>query len=440
MDVLRSILRTAAASAALFTLSACHDLTSPATNGDVSTVNLQAKSKKLSIAITSGPETMLVGEAATFEATATDQRGRSVPASEISWKSLNPDLLVMNGNLATAVQPGTATIVATFSRVSATRTVTISAVPTGPIPFEWRGGAAVPSGANVSYAAHDAARREILLPSADGRVLVYRIATDTWDAIPVSGLPSQFGEYQIGYDAANDRILFHWRGLGSVYAVPRTGGTAVQLGNNANRSDTFDHVFGVNPVTNEAFTLFGYGFFAFRNTYWRFNAGNQWEVQPIGSPVPWPRQAPTASTATAQRTLYVFGGEGNASGNQGDAYRLLHSLWRFDFVSNIWSALIPDSEAPPASAPAGRGTAIGATASGGSVYLYLPERSPVGVPRETLWRIRPGIDAAFATVPTTGGAPTTTAGRWMFHDAASQDMVLVLGGTTVQVHRIRVPE
>jgi hypothetical protein len=149
-------------------------------------------------------------------------------------------------------------------------------------------------------------------------------------------------------------------------------------------------------------------------------------------------RAPPA--AAPQRALYVFGGNGNASGNQFNILRLLHSLWRFDFATNTWSALIPDSETPPASAPAGRGTAIGVTASGGSVYLYLPELSPVGVPPETLWRMRPGMDAAFAAVPTTGGAPTTTDGRWMFHDAASQDMVLVLGGTTVQVHRIRVPE
>lgn len=417
-------------------VTACTDKSAPAAPTDAA-VSANIRIGGLSIEIVQGPATMTVGDTATFVAKATDLRGRPIPANQISWTSSKPRVLKLRDGVATAVEAGTVTVYALFWGGVAKQQVVVRQ---GAPLWAWRSGAAGPVNGRAFYTAHDPARREILIANDDNRIITYNIANDTWGEVPVSGMPSPPGEYQIAYDQARDRILFEWRGLGSVYALPRTGGVAQPLGSNGNGYQYFDHVFGVDPVTTEPFAMAGYGFFTFHNTFWRFTASNQWVAQPIAGQLPWPRQAPTGSVASAQRALYLFGGQGNPSGSQSDPLSLLHSLWKLDFTTGAWTSLIPDAMSTPASAPTGRLTAMGVTPTGSAVYLYGPENSPSGVPFQTLWRLRPGMDAAFSAIPTTGAAPTTLQTAHMFYDEQSQDMIVVLRDAPLQVYRIRVQQ
>jgi hypothetical protein len=391
------------------------------------------------VAITSPAPTLVVGDTVSFSANVVRDGEGAVPIDSVQWATSDPGVLEMTGRRAKALRTGTVTLTASFNGFATTRVITVSAAPLAAL-WAWRNGTPAPSGVHASYAAHDQSRREILLATTDNRILVYRIGDNSWSELTVTGMPSPAGQYQIAFDAAADRILLHWRGLGAVYAIPRNGGAAVQQGSNANGSAHFDHVFGVNPVTNQAFTMAGYGGFQFKNTLWRFVASNTWTAQTQTAPWPWPRQSPTGAVASSQGALYLFGGQGNASGSQSDPLTMLHSLWKLDFASGVWASLIPDAQTAPASAPAGRGTALAATPTGSALFLYGPEVSPSGSSFQSVWRLRPGTDAAFAVMPTSGTAPTTAQTAMMFYDGVSQDVVLALRDAPLQVYRMRVQQ
>lgn len=419
-------------------LTGCTDGAEPIAPSRVSPVSPNVAIGGLSIRITGGPASLVVGQQAPYTAVATDIRGRAIPPGEVTWFSSRPGVVRMNGNVATALKPGTSTVFAAFYGGVAERQVTVTVAPPKPAVWAWRNAAAAPANTRGIYATLDAGRREVLIVTSENKIVVYRIADDSWSELPVSGMPTPAGEYQIAYDDASDRILLEWRGLGSVYAIPRNGGAAVAVGNNANGSSYFDHVFGLNPVTNQLFVMAGYGFFAFHNTLWQFSAGNQWTAQTVAAPLPWPRQAPSASVAKSQRSMYLFGGEGNASGSQYDSYTRLHSLWRFDFATSTWTSLIEDNLTIPSTAPAGRHAGLAATPTGSAVYMYGPEVSPPGVPFQSIWRLRPGTDGAFALMPTSGPAPATTQFGMTFYDAQSQDLVLIMQDAPLQTFRVRV--
>ena len=381
---------------------------------------------------------MVVGDTAIFVATGTDRRGRPLTEPQVRWVSKEPRLLRIRNGVAVARATGTVTIVATAMVGSATKKVTIVKPPLGPPSLKWRAGAQAPAGVSSFYAAHDAGRRQIILAGDDGRILTYNIASDTWGEIPVSGMPSPRGEYSIAYDDRGDRILLNWRGLGSVWAIPRMGGAAVRLNTQGNGFEHFDHYFAVDPVSAEPVTAFGYGFFTFRNTLWRYTAANQWVLTPQTSPWPWGRQAPAGSVARSANSLFIFGGQGNPSGQQANPLALLHSLWQYNFTDRRWTALISDSMQPPTDAPAGRASSLASTPTGSALYVFGSEFIPAGSTVQTLWRFRPGTDAAFRALSTTGEAPPGTQVTNMFFDDPSDELVVVQRFTPLRVFRVRV--
>lgn len=136
----------------------------------------------ITIAITSGPSSMIAGDVAAFAATVSGVYGGPVPADSINWGSSDPSVLTFAGSVATAVRAGTSTVTASWRGATATRVVTIS-----------------PSSALVGTLLVEQS-----MPTCCEQLSLYRFAT----ASSVVALPQNAGQGDLSPDGT--RIVF-WR-------------------------------------------------------------------------------------------------------------------------------------------------------------------------------------------------------------------------------------
>lgn len=113
----------------LAVLAGCTDGAAPDTPTSAAQPSPNIRLGGLSIKITDGPSSLAVGQQAMYTAVATDIFGRALPPSAIIWISNRPGIVRMNGNVATALRPGTATISAVFFGGIDQRQVTVSIAP-----------------------------------------------------------------------------------------------------------------------------------------------------------------------------------------------------------------------------------------------------------------------------------------------------------------------
>ena len=106
-----------------------------------------------------------------------------------------------------------------------------------------------------------------------------------------------------------------------------------------------------NPHTRTVGRFGGYGEFRNSGQRWEWDAAaGRWrEVIPVGEQ-PWPRTGPVLVPGARPGTLWLFGGQGNRSGVQGefaprlphdDNFSLLDDLWQLDLATGRWTCRLP---------------------------------------------------------------------------------------------------
>jgi DNA-binding SARP family transcriptional activator len=101
--------------------------------------------------------------------------------------------------------------------------------------------------------------------------------------------------------------------------------------------DSLQHgsaMIAVNHLNGEILRLGGYGWFTFKNDLARYNEQTRsWEPVEITGDRMEPRQAMGYAYASDPSSVYLFGGQGNESGDQADGYGMFFDLWKLDLAT-----------------------------------------------------------------------------------------------------------
>jgi hypothetical protein len=218
-----------------------------------------------------------------------------------------------------------------------------------------------------------------------------------------------------------ERTLWRLEGaLGYVWRFdPRTG-ELEKMGEETKSDLNTGNATYWNPVTQRLGVMGGYGWYRVHNRRSEFDAvRREWVQMESPEPLPWGRVNPKLVGHTDKPCMFLFGGEGNASGDQGKHdprfkyftghFDALGDLWSFDFISNAWTNLVPLP-----------GLELG---SDYSLFFFppmdalvVPHQTIVTDPHDTPARVhvyRPGTDRGFVEALSVGTVPTGKYGAYM---------------------------
>lgn len=130
-----------------------------------------------SVAVTSGMNTLIVGQTTEFSAVAHDAGGHVVPNTPVSWSAIHPSIATISGGADSAditviaVTPGVATFTATAAGKSASRIVTVTAPPLLDMQIvdaQWTQGVQQSDGAIPMVLNGNAAVLNVLVSASEG--------------------------------------------------------------------------------------------------------------------------------------------------------------------------------------------------------------------------------------------------------------------------------
>lgn len=212
---------------------------------------------------------------------------------------------------------------------------------------------------------------------------------------------------------------------------PRSGKFSLVGGSGMSDKDLGNMAYW-NPVTQRFGVMGGYGWFRVRNWRWEFDqARGEWAQLEADQPgrEPWGRFAAWLFQHETDSRMFLFGGDGNSTGRQGERepglkhfdshFHELGDLWSFDFHKNRWTNLVPlpglECRRPPYAA-------------------YYPPLEAVVVldgclssdPYPTPPRVhvfRPGTDKQFVEAKAFGAPPDSRKGGFVCYDPAARRLL-----------------
>ena len=228
-------------------------------------------------------------------------------------------------------------------------------------PFVWTklsGYTNLPSSWCSFSSSIDVRRGIVYSLSTSGTFWSYTIRSNLFTQHSVSGTwPGRVD--QCIYNPDENTIWFTVYGRGQVYRLQTTGGTVQSVGATGASMSDFSNTTFWNPVTHKYGTVFGYGFGAVRNWRWEFGTNDtDWVQTEANTPgrQPWTSDGRTSAIDFSGNRLFVYGGEGNSTGQQGyidpgflgyGNFAAVRDLWVLDFQSNLWGNLIPLNQSIP---------------------------------------------------------------------------------------------
>ncbi len=237
-----------------------------------------------------------------------------------------------------------------------------------------------------------------------------------------------------------------WRtasGHGQLWRLnPRNGQVSVVGGTGPTDTDFANSAYW-NPVSQRFGVMGGYGHYNMHNWRWEFDQSHgEWIEVEMNQPKrePWCRASQWLLPDNRKPRMYLFGGDGNETGKQGDSnpgfnffdghfYRL-GDLWSLDFTNNQWTNIVPLPGIQT------RSPAVAAYFSPMEAIVLLDrclKESPYPTPPR-MYLLRPEFDKSFLEMSLTGTVPDSRFSSFLCFDPVAQRMLSFMEDGIYQVN------
>ena len=284
----------------------------------------------------------------------------------------------------------------------------------------------------------------IVYSAMNGTGWKFNMRNNSFQSLPISNWPANLGSdlwSRSVYDGAGGNLYLYYGGSSYVYRLPTSGGSPTLLGGTGANGQEYQNMWYWNPTTESVGKFGGYGFGAVENWRYEFQAGgSSWSQIEANVPGrgPWGRTARNYAVDPTGRRIFLFGGDGNSTGQQGyvdpgfvgngstsGQMDKLYDLWELNLSTGtgIWTNYI----AANAYAFPWEGSIV-----------YFPPLNAIlmvngagimstnlGQPVTSLLMFRIGQDTNFVSVPMSGDIPspndqTPNLDGSLFYDNSSQ--------------------
>ena len=262
----------------------------------------------------------------------------------------------------------------------------------------------------------------VIYSAVNGTGWTFNMRSNSFQPMPISNWPGNLGSdiwSQAVYDGASSSLYLAYNGSSYVYRLPASGGSPAFLGGTGAAGNEYQNMWYWNPTTHSVGRFGGYGFGAVKNWRFEFSAnGNSWSQIEANSPGrgPWGRTARNYALAADARSIFLYGGDGNSTGNQGyvdpgyygngsttGQMDRLCDLWRLDFASGTWTNFLAGNNYNyPYAGPIVYFPPLNAVLMV-TGWGYTPTNFGVGTSAVAMYRL--GRDPGFAPVVVAGDTP-----------------------------------
>jgi hypothetical protein len=175
-----------------------------------------------------------------------------------------------------------------------------------------------------------------------GDTWTYDAAVNSWTQCSPAGSPSPQCRYGFAYDSAAGRsVLFTGRNEAGNISETWTYDAAVNLWTNpappSMPSARSDHAMAYDPVSGDTFLFGGAFIWGNSNDVWRYNAvSNTWTAPGLAFPAPPARKGHTFAYDARSGLFVLFGGQGSSGG-------MMNDTWTYNPATNAWVNMNPSS-------------------------------------------------------------------------------------------------